>query len=104
MTALCSTGRGLMKRFESGAELAKDMGISEDKLKSVFDEYNQVAHGKKEDPFGKKFFSSGDWKMNDFFHVAVSPSLQVWYIVHSIADTVRLRSGWSLFSTIPWEV
>lgn len=60
-----------MKRFESGAELAKDMGISEDKLKSVFDDYNQIAAGKKEDPFGKKFFSSGNWKMDDFFHVAV---------------------------------
>ncbi|KAK9895825.1 Flavocytochrome c [Cystobasidium minutum MCA 4210] len=64
------TGRGLMKRFESGADLAKDMGISEDKLKSTFDEYNQIAAGKKSDPWGKKFFSVGDWKMDDFFHVA----------------------------------
>lgn len=78
LTALYSTGRGLMKRFNSGAELAKDMGISEDKLKSVFDDYNKIAAGKKEDPFGKKFFSSGDWKMDDFFHVAVCPgSLKV---------------------------
>lgn len=59
-----------MKRFESGADLAKDMGISEDKLKSTFDEYNQIAAGKKSDPWGKKFFSVGDWKMDDFFHVA----------------------------------
>jgi hypothetical protein len=60
-----------MKRFNSGAELAKDMGIPEENLKKVFDDYNQIANGKKEDPFGKKFFSVGDWKMDDFFHVAV---------------------------------
>jgi succinate dehydrogenase/fumarate reductase flavoprotein subunit len=59
-----------MKKFNSGAELAKDMGISEDQLKSVFDDYNQIANGKKKDPFGKRFFSDGQWKMDDYFNVA----------------------------------
>lgn len=64
------TGRGLMKRFESGQELAKEMGISEDKLKSTFDDYVQIASGKKKDPFGKKFFSNHDYNFNQVFHVA----------------------------------
>ncbi|KAG6334051.1 hypothetical protein ID866_5039 [Astraeus odoratus] len=63
-------GRGLMKRFESGEALAKEMGISPQYLKQTFDKYNAGAKAKK-DPFGKKFFSSGDWTMNDFFHVAI---------------------------------
>lgn len=46
-------GRGLMKRFESGADLAKEMGISVDELKKTFDDYNAVVKSKK-DPFGKK--------------------------------------------------
>lgn len=67
-----STGRGLMKKFTSGADLAKDMGISEKQLKATFDDYNQIASGKKKDPFGKKFFDDDNWKMDDYFHVAVS--------------------------------
>lgn len=46
-------GRGLMKRYESGEALAKDMGISPAVLKRTFDDYNTVAQTKK-DPFGKK--------------------------------------------------
>jgi flavocytochrome c len=63
-------GRGLMKRFDSGDALAKDMGISPAYLKKTFDTYNAGVKAKK-DPFGKKFFSSGEWTMNDFFHVAI---------------------------------
>ncbi|KAF7795504.1 hypothetical protein EIP86_006666 [Pleurotus ostreatoroseus] len=63
-------GRGLMKRFENGEELAKEMGISAQALKKTFDDYNAVVKSKK-DPFGKKFFSSGEWSMNDFFNVAI---------------------------------
>ena len=46
-------GRGLMKRFESGEALAKEMGIKPEVLKKTFDDYNQIAKAKK-DPFGKK--------------------------------------------------
>ncbi|KZT24194.1 Flavocytochrome c [Neolentinus lepideus HHB14362 ss-1] len=63
-------GRGLMKRFESGEVLAKEIGITPAALKKTFDEYNVIAKTKK-DPFGKKFFSSGEWKMNDIFNVAI---------------------------------
>jgi succinate dehydrogenase/fumarate reductase flavoprotein subunit len=65
------TGRGLMKKFESGDALAKEMGLSADKLKSTFEDYNAVASGKQKDPFGKKFFESEKWKMDDTFHVAL---------------------------------
>ncbi|KAI1790044.1 Flavocytochrome c [Ganoderma leucocontextum] len=63
-------GRGLMKRYDSGAALAKDMGISPADLKKTFDDYNTVVRTKK-DPFGKKFFSGSEWTLDDFFNVAV---------------------------------
>ena len=46
-------GRGLMKRYESGEALAKDMGIKPEVLKKTFDVYNAGAKAQK-DPFGKK--------------------------------------------------
>ncbi|KAH9485209.1 Fumarate reductase [Psilocybe cubensis] len=62
-------GRGLMKRFDSGEALAKEFGLSPDVLKKTFEDYNQSVRTKK-DPFGKKFFQ-GEWKFDDFFHVAI---------------------------------
>ena len=53
-----------MKRFESGEALAKEMGIKPEVLKKTFDDYNEVART-KQDPFGKKFFAPGEWKMDD---------------------------------------
>lgn len=46
-------GRGLMKRFDSGEALAKEMGISPAYLKKTFETYSASAKAKK-DPFGKK--------------------------------------------------
>ncbi|EPS96269.1 hypothetical protein FOMPIDRAFT_1025451 [Fomitopsis schrenkii] len=63
-------GRGLMKRYANGQELAKDMGLTPEQLKKTFDEYNEVVRQKK-DPFGKKFFSSGEWRLDDYFNVAI---------------------------------
>ncbi|KAH9915155.1 fumarate reductase [Epithele typhae] len=63
-------GRGLMKRYESGEALAKDMGIPAATLKKTFDDYNAVVKAKK-DPFGKKFFTDAVWKMDDVFNVAM---------------------------------
>ncbi|KAJ3490938.1 hypothetical protein NLI96_g1064 [Meripilus lineatus] len=63
-------GRGLMKRFESGEALAKEMGLKPEVLKKTFDVYNAGVNAKK-DPFGKKFFSGPDWTMNDYFNVAL---------------------------------
>jgi hypothetical protein len=50
-------GRGLMKRFESGDALAKEMGVKPEVLKKTFDDYNAGAKAKK-DPFGKKVCST----------------------------------------------
>jgi hypothetical protein len=46
-------GRGLMKRFDTGEALAKEMGITPSVLKKTFDDYNTSARTKK-DPYGKK--------------------------------------------------
>ncbi|KAG2015835.1 acyl-CoA dehydrogenase, variant 2 [Coprinopsis cinerea AmutBmut pab1-1] len=62
-------GRGLMKRFDSGEALAKEFGVAPAVLKKTFEDYNQSVRTKK-DPFGKKFFQ-GEWKFDDFFHVAI---------------------------------
>jgi|Transcript_2381 flavocytochrome c len=64
-------GRGIMKRFSSGAEIAKDMGISTAKLADTFAKYNEAARTKT-CPFGKKFFNNAPVEMNDdVFHVAI---------------------------------
>lgn len=64
------SGRGLMKKI-SGHQLAKDIGVSEDTLQKTFLEYNDIADGKKKDPFGKKFFHNLPFDISDTFHVAV---------------------------------
>ena len=64
-------GRGLMRHFKSGADLAKEMGIQTSKLESVFNDYNDYATGKKKDPHGKKFFQNYPFDVNDEFHVAL---------------------------------
>ncbi|CAL1708059.1 unnamed protein product [Somion occarium] len=63
-------GRGLMKRFANGYDLAKEIGISPEQLKKTFDDYNVVIRNKK-DPFGKKFFQTEEWSMDDYFNVAI---------------------------------
>jgi hypothetical protein len=82
-----------MKRFESGEALAKEIGIEPQVLKRTFDDYNLISSGKAKDPFGKQvlvllacpqstvltprcglstqYYPGGEFKMNDFFHVAV---------------------------------
>jgi succinate dehydrogenase/fumarate reductase flavoprotein subunit len=59
-----------MKKFDSGDALAKEMGLDPKVLTKTFDDYNTSVRTKK-DPFGKKFFSSGEWNMNDYFNVAI---------------------------------
>ncbi|KAI9266403.1 FAD binding domain-containing protein [Helicostylum pulchrum] len=63
-------GRGLMKRFESGEALAKEMGISPQHLEQTFETYNKIADGKVKDPWGKRFFHNVPIKMTDYFYVA----------------------------------
>ncbi|KAG0221226.1 FAD binding domain-containing protein [Mortierella sp. GBAus27b] len=69
-------GRGLMKYFKNGDELAKEIGIPPAELKKTFDEYNQIAAGKVKDPWGKRFFHNFPITMDQDFHVALmSPVL-----------------------------
>merc|ERR1712193_255085 len=87
-------GRGLMKYFKHGDELAKDMGISPEVLKKTFDEYNQIAD-KGNDPFGKKFFQNTPLKMDDYFNVAmVTPVIHYCMGgIHVSADSEVLRDN-----------
>ena len=64
------SGRGLMKKM-SGKQLAKEIGCSEEHLQSTFSTYNDIADGKKKDPFGKKFFHNLPFNIDDTFHVAI---------------------------------
>jgi len=63
-------GRGLMKKFASGAALAQDMGIPVSKLETIFKRYNEDAKANK-DEYGKKFFHNLPFSVNDEFHVAI---------------------------------
>ncbi|KAL1993260.1 hypothetical protein VTN49DRAFT_3209 [Thermomyces lanuginosus] len=64
------SGRGLMKKM-TGKELAKEIGCGEAALKKTFDEYNEIAAGKKKDPWGKKYFHNTPFSIDDTFHVAL---------------------------------
>jgi len=58
-----------MKHFKSGAEVAKEIGISPQALEQTFKTYNEIAKTKN-DPFGKKYFQNVPIEMNDQFYVA----------------------------------
>ncbi|RKF83286.1 Fumarate reductase [Golovinomyces cichoracearum] len=64
------SGRGLMKKM-TGKELAEEIGCSAMHLQSTFHEYNEIAKGKKKDPYGKKFFHNFPLDVEDFFYVAL---------------------------------
>jgi hypothetical protein len=40
-------------------------------LTSAVDDHNKYAKNPGTDPFGKKFFAGGDFKMDDAYHVAL---------------------------------
>ena len=63
------SGRGLMKKM-SGAELAKEIGVSDKDLQAEFKSYNAIAKGEKKDVWGKKYFHNLPFDINDTFHVA----------------------------------
>jgi len=63
-------GRGLMKHFKHGNELAKEMNISPQKLADTFNKYNKDAE-KQTDEFDKKFFHNTPFKLDDYFNVAI---------------------------------
>ncbi|KAG1152085.1 hypothetical protein G6F37_006875 [Rhizopus arrhizus] len=64
-------GRGLMKKFDNGEALAKEMNISPKQLEETFNTYNAIAEGKIKDPWGKRFFHNVPIKMTDYFYVAL---------------------------------
>jgi len=63
-------GRGLMKKYDTGAALAKELGVSESVLDKTFKTYNEGAANKK-DAFGKKYFHNMPFEVKDTFYVAV---------------------------------
>jgi len=63
-------GRGLMKHFKTGADLAKEMGIPVSELKKTFDKYNAGAKS-GQDEFEKKYFHNMPFSVDDEFHVAI---------------------------------
>jgi len=63
-------GRGLMKKFNNGAELAAEMNIPPEKLEKHFNKYNKNIEAKT-DKFGKKFFPNGPFVMEDELYVAI---------------------------------
>lgn len=44
-----------MKKLKGFKGLAEEMALPESKIKTVYEDYAQIAQGKKKDPFGKKF-------------------------------------------------
>eukprot|EP01119_Soliformovum_irregulare_P006542 TRINITY_DN18667_c0_g1_i1.p2 TRINITY_DN18667_c0_g1~~TRINITY_DN18667_c0_g1_i1.p2 ORF type:complete len:110 (+),score=30.94 TRINITY_DN18667_c0_g1_i1:183-512(+) len=63
-------GRGLMKKYDTGAALAKEIGVSESVLDATFKKYNEGAASKK-DQFGNKCFHKMPFDVKDTFYVAV---------------------------------
>jgi hypothetical protein len=43
-----------MRKFNSGEELAKEIGCGAEAVKKTFDEHNKYAKNPGSDPFGKK--------------------------------------------------
>ncbi|GAA5975605.1 hypothetical protein JCM11641_003546 [Rhodosporidiobolus odoratus] len=69
------TGRKLMKRFDTLAQVASEMSLPLSKLQETLGEYEMVANskGEKKDVWGKKFFSNTKWtgEGDGPFHVAL---------------------------------
>jgi len=80
-------GRGLMKKFNNGQELAKDIGVSSDVIKTTFDEYNKNAQEGK-DNFGKKYFQNAPYRTDDYFYVAI-----VCPVVHYCMGGLRVSAA-----------
>jgi flavocytochrome c len=79
-------GRGIMKKFNSGNEVAREMGIDPSHLRETFEKYNRCAQTKA-CPFGKKFFHNAPLDMNDpTFHVAI-----VCTVVHYTMGGLRIN-------------
>ncbi|KAI9339763.1 FAD binding domain-containing protein [Zopfochytrium polystomum] len=86
-------GRGLMKHFKTGSDLAKEMGIAPSVLEETFKKYNTIA-ANNSCPFGKKFFHNAPFDINDSFWVSiVTPVLHFTMGGIQIDDHARVLSG-----------
>jgi len=63
-------GRGLMKFYKTGDDLAKEMNIPVSVLDKTLSDYNGFATNKN-DPFGKKFFHNMPVEAKDSWHSAI---------------------------------
>jgi hypothetical protein len=55
------TGRGVMKYYESGADLAKDMGVDVAVLEQTHEQHFQAAKKQEKDPDGGSYPSGKTW-------------------------------------------
>jgi len=76
-----------MKQMKSGAELAKEIGISESSLNTTFKNYNECAKNKS-DEFGTKYFLDSPYKLDDTFYVAI-----VTPVVHYCMGGLRISTS-----------
>ena len=85
-------GRGLMKHFKSGAELAKELGVPLSKLDATFKEYTEASKSGN-DKYGRKYFQY-PFKTDDIFHVAiVTPVLHFTMVLFWYCIVAHLK-GW----------
>jgi succinate dehydrogenase/fumarate reductase flavoprotein subunit len=86
-------GRGLMKKFNSAAEIAKEMGIPAAKLEETFKKYNEIAKNGK-DPYGKKYFHNLPLNTNEEFYVSI-----VTPVVHYCMGGIEINADGEILST-----
>ena len=89
----------MMKYFASGYGLAKEMGIPAATLEKTLKVYFVQAKVRK-GPFGKKFFQDADFRMDDYFNVAIMTP-----VLHSpwaVSRSTRSRA-YSLPETSPFS-
>jgi len=64
-------GRGVMKSFASGKDLAREIGVPVSRLSETFAKYNKDAGKGHPDGYGKRFFPNVPYDVNDSFNVAM---------------------------------
>jgi flavocytochrome c len=86
-------GRGLMKFFDNGAALAREIGCSDAHLTSTFAAYSAAAAAGT-DSYGKKYFQNAPITMQDNFHVAV-----ITPVLHYCMGGIKVAADTSVLSS-----